>query len=48
MAELKNIAGTLLIDATAAFLNGAGLGSGEDKNKVVPKTYYEMINGKSD
>ena len=43
--ELKNITGSLLIDATAAFLNGAGLGSGEDKNRVVPKTFKEKVNG---
>ena len=48
MADLKNIAGTLLIDATAAFLNGAGLGSGEDKNKVIPKTFKERINGRAE
>jgi CRISPR-associated protein Cst2 len=47
-AELKNIAGTLLIDATAAFLNGAGLGSGEDRNKVIPKTFKEKVNGKAE
>lgn len=46
--ELKNIAGTLLIDATAVFLNGAGLGSGEDKNKVIPKTFKEKVNGRSE
>lgn len=42
MADLKNIAGCLLIDARAAFLNGAGLDkSGEDKNRVLPKTFWE-------
>jgi CRISPR-associated protein Cst2 len=46
MAELRNITGALLIDATAAFLNGAGLGTGEDKNKVIPKTFREKINGR--
>lgn len=46
MAELKNITGALLIDATAAFLNGAGLGSGEDKNKVIPKTFKEKVNNR--
>lgn len=40
-AILKNIAGNFLIDARAAFLNGAGLGTGEDKNKVIPKTFRE-------
>lgn len=46
MAELKNIAGALLIDATAAFLNGSGLGTGEDKNKVLPKTFREKVNNR--
>jgi len=46
MAELKNITGALLIDATAAFLNGAGLGTGEDKNKVIPKTFREKVNNR--
>ncbi|MDP1844674.1 MAG: type I-B CRISPR-associated protein Cas7/Cst2/DevR [Sediminibacterium sp.] len=46
MAKLNNITGALLIDATAAFLNGAGLGSGEDKNKVIPKTFREKVNGR--
>lgn len=46
MANLNNITGTLLIDATAAFLNGSGLGSGEDKNKVIPKTFKEKINNR--
>lgn len=46
MSNLKNITGALLIDATAAFLNGAGLGSGEDKNKVIPKTFKEKINNR--
>lgn len=48
MAELKNIAGNILCDATAAFLNGAGLGSGEDQNIVVPKTFKETINGRKE
>ncbi|WPP51833.1 type I-B CRISPR-associated protein Cas7/Cst2/DevR [Catalinimonas niigatensis] len=48
MADLKNITGALLIDATAAFLNGAGLGTGEDKNKVIPKTFREKVKGKSE
>src|SRR3989304_9525477 len=46
MANLNNITGALLIDASAAFLNGAGLGSGEDKNKVIPKTFKEKINNR--
>nr|WP_321485504.1 type I-B CRISPR-associated protein Cas7/Cst2/DevR [uncultured Draconibacterium sp.] len=48
MAKLKNISGALLIDATAAFLNGAGLGVGEDKNKVIPKTFREKVNGRAE
>ncbi len=46
MGQLNNISGALLIDATAAFLNGAGLGVGEDKNKVIPKTFKEKVNGR--
>jgi CRISPR-associated protein Cst2 len=48
MAQFNNITGALLIDATAAFLNGAGLGTGEDKNKVIPKTFREKINGRTE
>jgi CRISPR-associated protein Cst2 len=49
MSKLKNISGSLLIDATAAFLNGAGLGtSSEDKNKVLPKTFREKVNGRNE
>lgn len=48
MAELKNITGALLIDATAAFLNGAGLGAGEDRNMVIPKTFRESIGGRNE
>lgn len=46
MAKLNNITGALLIDATAAFLNGAGLGVQEDKNRVIPKTYKEKVNNR--
>src|SRR5690606_36394039 len=48
MAKLNNITGALLIDATATFLNGAGLGLGEDKNRVIPKTYKEKVNNRSE
>ncbi|MBC9932179.1 type I-B CRISPR-associated protein Cas7/Cst2/DevR [Chitinophaga qingshengii] len=48
MKNLNNITGALLIDATAAFLNGAGLSSGEDKNKVIPKTFKERIDGRNE
>ncbi|WP_437917927.1 type I-B CRISPR-associated protein Cas7/Cst2/DevR [Sphingobacterium sp. LRF_L2] len=46
MAKLNNITGALLIDATATFLNGAGLGVQEDKNRVIPKTYKEKVNNR--
>lgn len=46
MASLNNITGALLIDATATFLNGAGLGVQEDKNRVIPKTYKEKVNNR--
>lgn len=35
----SHIAGTFLIAAHGAFLNGAGLGEGEDRNVTVPKTF---------
>lgn len=48
MATLNNITGALVIDGTAAFLNGAGLGAGEDRNMVVPKVFDEMVNGRKE
>ena len=39
--ELSHIAGTFLIQADGAFLNGAGLGDGEDRNVAVPKTFRD-------
>ena len=36
---LTHIAGTFLIQADGAFLNGAGLGEGEDRNVTIPKTF---------
>lgn len=38
MIGFTHIAGTFLIEADGSFLNGAGLGSGEDRNVTVPKT----------
>lgn len=38
MKPLTHIAGTFLIHADASFLNGAGLGEGENRNVTVPKT----------
>ena len=35
---LTHIAGTFLVHADASFLNGAGLGEGENRNVTVPKT----------
>ncbi len=48
MIKLNNITGALLIDATAAFLNGAGLGVQEDRNRVIPKTYKEKVNNRTE
>jgi len=39
--SLQHVAGTLLIEARAAFLNGAGLGSGEDRTTTVHKSFRE-------
>lgn len=38
---MQHVAGTLLIEARAAFLNGAGLGSGEDRTTTIHKTFRE-------
>lgn len=46
MSTLKNITGSLLIDARGVFLNGAGLATGENQNEVIPKTFREKVNGK--
>lgn len=46
MAKLNNITGALLIDATAAFLNGSGLKNQEDKNEIIPKTFRAKVNKK--
>lgn len=43
---LTHVTGTFLIQADAAFLNGAGLGGGEDRNVTVPKTYQDGIGNK--
>jgi CRISPR-associated protein Cst2 len=48
MNELRNIAGDILCDATATFLNGAGLATGEDQNTVLPKLFKETINGRKE
>jgi CRISPR-associated protein Cst2 len=39
--SITHIAGTFLIDAAGSFLNGAGLGSGEDRNYTIVKTFYD-------
>jgi CRISPR-associated protein Cst2 len=39
--EITHIAGTFVIEAPASFLNGAGLGEGEDRNVTVPKTFRD-------
>jgi CRISPR-associated protein Cst2 len=38
---LTHIAGTFVIQADGAFLNGAGLGQGEDRTTTVPKTFKD-------
>jgi CRISPR-associated protein Cst2 len=40
--KLTHIAGTFLIQAEGAFLNGAGLESGEDQNTSAPKSYWDI------
>lgn len=47
MSATKNIthvAGTFLVEASASFLNGAGLGEGENRNVTVPKTFRDGSN----
>ncbi len=39
--KLTHVAGTFLVQASGAFLNGAGLGGGEDRNVTVPKTFRD-------
>ncbi len=39
--ELSHIAGTFLIDASASFLNGAGLGTGDYDNYSIVKTFQD-------
>jgi CRISPR-associated autoregulator DevR family len=41
---LTHVAGTFLIQASGAFLNGAGLGQGEDRNVTIPKTFRDGRN----
>lgn len=38
MSIPTHVAGTFVIHADASFLNGAGLGEGEDRNVTIPKT----------
>ncbi|MCY3412078.1 MAG: type I-B CRISPR-associated protein Cas7/Cst2/DevR [Candidatus Heimdallarchaeota archaeon] len=39
--KVNYIAGTIIVSADGAFLNGAGLGSGEDKNKSIVKYLWK-------
>lgn len=41
--QIQNITGNVLCDATAVFLNGSGLATGEDQNTVIPKTFKETV-----
>lgn len=43
-ATMTHVAGTFLIQADGAFLNGAGLGEGEDRNVTIPKTFRDGRN----
>ena len=40
--QLTHVVGTFLIQAEGAFLNGAGLGEGEDRNVSTPKTFSDI------
>lgn len=42
--SLTHVAGTFLIETPASFLNGAGLGEGENRNVSVPKTFSDGRN----
>jgi CRISPR/Cas system-associated protein Cas7 (RAMP superfamily) len=42
--KLTHVAGTFLVQADGAFLNGAGLGEGEDRNVTIPKTFRDGRN----
>lgn len=44
MTVPTHIAGTFLIHADASFLNGAGLGEGENRNVTIPKTLRDQKN----
>ncbi len=39
--QTTHVAGTFLIEASASFLNGAGLGDGENRNVTIPKTFKD-------
>ncbi len=43
--SVTHVAGTFLIQADGAFLNGAGLGQGEDRNVTIPKTFRDGRGG---
>jgi CRISPR-associated protein Cst2 len=44
MSIPTHVAGTFVIHADASFLNGAGLGEGEDRNVTIPKTLQDGRN----
>ena len=39
--KLTHVAGTFLVQASGAFLNGAGLGEGENRTVTIPKTFRD-------
>jgi CRISPR-associated protein Cst2 len=42
--RITHIAGTFLVEAPGSFLNGAGLGEGENRNVTLPKTFRDGSN----
>lgn len=42
--KISHVAGTFLIEAPGSFLNGAGLGEGENRNVTLPKTFRDGQN----
>jgi CRISPR-associated protein Cst2 len=41
LTPFTHVTGTFLVEATASFLNGAGLGDGENRNVTIPKTFKD-------
>jgi len=41
LKRITHVTGTFLVEASASFLNGAGLGDGENRNVTLPKTFRD-------